>query len=77
MFEYLQEDVILPSLPNIDNITTEEKLLIRSKYKLEHFWLGSCYHLELEAFPKREKPKNGKEKSSKGPESSKNEILIS
>lgn len=70
------EDVILPSLPNIDNLTNEEKLLIRSKYKLEHFWLVSCYHLELEAFPKSEKSKRDKEKSSKVLESKKEDVEI-
>ena len=67
----MQEDVTLPSLPNIDALPNEEKLLIRSKYKLELFWVGSCYHLEQEAFPKLE---GRKEKRLKLAELSKTEL---
>ncbi|XP_020242673.1 glutamic acid-rich protein-like [Asparagus officinalis] len=41
-------------------MSKEEKLLIASKYRLEQFWVTSCYHLEQNAFPKIEKSEDGK-----------------
>ena len=42
----MQESVSLPDLPNAEAFTSEERVLITGKIKLEYFWKASCYHLE-------------------------------